>query len=84
MDFGEPGAGAVTLSWRSRLPENSIRIDFESESGITTQMITLPQAESYAEARFSLSERIFGLNKVRLVFLPGCSLDLGWIEFTNL
>ncbi|MDR2590621.1 MAG: DUF4982 domain-containing protein, partial [Oscillospiraceae bacterium] len=81
MDFAENGTNEVTINWRSKLSENSIRIDFIGESDTITQMITLPTAKAYTEKTFSLSERIKGNRKVVLVFLPGCDLDLKSVQF---
>lgn len=82
MDFGESGTGAIKLRYRSKLPENTMRIDFAGESGTTTQMITLPGAEDYKEATFTLSKQLKGQGKINLVFLPGSDLDLEWIMFS--
>ena len=81
MDFGEAGASKVALRWRSRLPKNAVRFDFEGLSGTVSQMLDIPRADAYAEAVFDLPARVSGANTVTLVFLPGCEIDLEWVEF---
>ena len=83
MDFGKKGAAAVKISQRSRLTENPVRIDFTSETGTVKQMITLENTRDYTETTCQLQERVTGLNKVTFVFLPGCDLDLEWLQFTG-
>jgi len=81
MDFGETGAREITLRWRSKLPENSVRIDFENPKGTTTQMLTLTGASEYTDITYPLREPLFGKGKLSFVFLPGCNLDIEYIEF---
>ncbi len=81
MDFGEQGAGSVRICWRSRHPRNSIQFLFEGIEGERRVMVELPGAEAYAEAAFSLGERVTGPQRVSLIFLPGTELDLAWIQF---
>lgn len=87
MDFGgtdgenADGAGKLTLSHRSTLPTNPMRLDFESDSGTVTQMLTLPRSETYTEQTYLLETPLTGRGKLSLVFLPGCSLDLEYLQF---
>ncbi|MCL1820216.1 MAG: DUF4982 domain-containing protein [Oscillospiraceae bacterium] len=82
MDFGDAGASQIALRWRSNRPKNAMRVDFDGADGKILQMIELPFAEQYTERVFPLSDKVFGMNTVRMVFLPGCELDLEWVEFS--
>lgn len=81
MDFGSTGAGSVALSWRSDIPRNSIQIVFEHEEEKIRKKVEIYRAEDYTSAVFPLDGRIFGKGTVSLIFLPGCKLDLAWIQF---
>jgi len=81
MDFGSTGARSIELSWRSRLPKNSIQIVFSDEKGKMQEMIDVDGADNYTSAVFSLKHRITGKKTVSLIFLPGCNLDLAWFQF---
>ncbi len=81
MDFSKGGAGRIALCWRSDLPKNSIQLLFEDEESKIMQNIAVEGGKSYISHVFSLNERITGSKTVSLVFLPGCSLDLAWIQF---
>ncbi len=81
MDFGTAGAGRVALCWRSRLLKNAIQFVFEGEGGETRRMVDVGQAQAYTEGMFSLGGNVTGNHTVSLVFLPGCDLDLKWIQF---
>ncbi len=83
MDFGERGTGRVRISWRSKLPSNSIQLvfagaDWEEE---IRQMIEVPASEDYRAGEFDLGCRIQGSKTLSLIFLPGSKLDLEWIQF---
>lgn len=85
MDFGDTGAGSVRISWRSKIHRNSIQFVFtgEDEEAEIRQMIEVNEATDYQNAEFILPERIRGRKRVSLIFLPGCDLDLEWIQFLN-
>ncbi len=77
MDFGGGGASKVSVSWRSDLERNAVQVAFGGER----RLIELPRAEAAREAVFSLGAPLTGRGDVSLIFLPGCSLDLGSIQF---
>ena len=81
MDFGEKGAGRVALSWRSGLAGNAVQLVFAGAEGESKKMIDVGRAKAYESGVFSLGEKVTGLKDVSLVFLPGCQLDLQWIQF---
>lgn len=83
MDFGHRGAEHLALCWQSALPVNSIQLVFEDEEEKKVTMMELKQSGTYTSNVFPLGWRICGKKKVSLIFLPGSSLDLAWIQFTD-
>ncbi|OPX45608.1 beta-galactosidase BoGH2A precursor [Ruminiclostridium hungatei] len=81
MDFGSSGASSIALSWRSKIPGNSIQLLFTDPQNKTQKMIFVDGSADYTSAVFPLGEKIMGNKTVTLVFLPGSSLDLSWFQF---
>jgi len=81
MDFTERGVERVRICRRSTREKNSMQIRFTGDNMEYKAMIDIPGASDYSEAVFDLGEKISGNLKVELVFLPGCEIDLRWIEF---
>jgi beta-galactosidase len=81
MDFGEGGAAGITLSARSRIDKNSIRLLFKSEEGERREMLEVAGTAQYAESAYCFGEKVCGKQTVSLIFLPGTSMDLEWIRF---
>jgi beta-galactosidase len=81
MDFGGTGAGRVALRWRSRQEKNSVQFIFNHNDIDTKIMVELPRAQEYTEGIFDLQTIIKGGGDVKLLFLPGCALDLESVRF---
>lgn len=83
MNFGSIGARDIALSWRSRINRNSIQLVFTDADGSNEykQMLELSGSDSFISKVIPLSDTITGNKTVSLIFLPGCSLDLEWIQF---
>ncbi len=81
MNFGAEGTDRVALCWRSNQPKNSIQILFADDQGESREMVEVAANPEYTYAIFPLSMPMTGKKTVSLLFLPGCSLDLAWIEF---
>lgn len=81
MDFGEKGAGRIELCWRSRIAKNSIQFVFTDGEERIQRTVDINRADDYAAGVFDLGEKIVGNKRVTLIFLPGCSLDLAWLQF---
>lgn len=81
MDFGDTYAENIKVCWRSSREKNSMQIRFSSGSKEIISMIDIPASKDYSDEIFSLGEKISGNQKVQLIFLPGCEIDLKWIEF---
>jgi len=84
MDFGEKGAGSITLSTRSVQASNSIQILVDGRREMLEVKNrpngTLGEPE-YTESTYALKEQITGKQTISVVFLPGCNIDLEWIQF---
>ena len=82
MDFGEDGTEELTICGGTVLPGNTIHLQFTDETGSATKRI-LEFAGTGGECReqtFTL-ERLKGKGKVELVFLPGSSFNLEYLQF---
>ncbi|MDR2570439.1 MAG: DUF4982 domain-containing protein [Oscillospiraceae bacterium] len=86
MDFGDSGTSNISLCWQSERENNSVLVIFEGD-GITDGdsesrvMLELPFADEYCDAVFPLGRRITGNVSVRFLFLPGCKINLKWVQF---
>ncbi len=84
MDFGEEGAGSVTIWGRTPLEKNSIHVHFTDESGETENRILEFAGEGGGEHRQTFAiERLTGRGRVEIIFLPGSSFDLVSVLFHN-
>ncbi len=79
MDFD--GMGSVTLSTRSALQNNSVQLIFRDGKTERREMLEVAGTAEYTASTHTFQEPVSGLQDVSLVFLPGCSLDLEWIQF---
>lgn len=81
MDFGEEGAGSVTLWGRSPLPGNTIHIHFTPAHGeMQARVLEVAGTAAYEPQTFCL-EPLTGKGTVELIFLPGSNFDLEAIQF---
>lgn len=82
MDFGEGGAQSITVCGGTALPRNTIHLHFTDVSGVTVNRILEFEGTGGAcrEQTFSL-EPLKGRGKVELIFLPGSSFDLEYLQF---
>lgn len=89
MDFGEKGAGMVTICGRTRLDKNTIHIQFIKESGAVLRSIaefegSQTQKEGvYQNQTFSV-EGFCGRGTVEFIFLPGSSFDFSALQFSQI
>jgi beta-galactosidase len=81
MDFGTTGTDSVALSWRSKIPSNSIQLVFTDEKEKIQKMVVVNSSDDYTSAVFPLGERILGKKTVSLIFLPGSNIDIAWLQF---
>lgn len=83
MDFGETGAGQVTLWGRSPLPGNTVHIHFTRPDGsLETRVLEVPGTTEYAPQTFPI-EPLTGRGTLELIFLPGSNFDLEALQFAN-
>lgn len=81
MDFGEKGAGRVTLWGRSPLPGNTIHLHFTHADGeMAARVLEVPGTENYAPQTFAI-EPLTGRGTLELIFLPGSNYDLEALQF---
>jgi len=80
MDFGTQGFSKLVICGRSPIEKNTIHIRFEGAGGEVKQLAEFTYSQDYAEREFAL-DSVTGLQKVSLVFLPGCRFDLKWFRF---
>jgi len=81
MDFGETGAGQVTLWGRSPLPGNTIHIHFTRPGGeVEARVLEVPGTAEYVPQVFPI-EPLTGLGTLELIFLPGSNFDLESLQF---
>ena len=82
MDFGENGASGLTICGGTALAGNTIHLHFTDETGATTNYILEFTGTGGAckEQTFSL-EGLKGKGKIELIFLPGSSFDLEYLQF---
>jgi len=53
-------------------------VENHSNSQSTEYILLEPE---YTESTYALKERIYGNQTITIVFLPGCNIDLEWIQF---
>lgn len=81
MDFGEEGAGRVTLWGRSPLPGNTIHLHFtDSQGEMAARVLEVPGTADYEPQSFSI-EPLTGKGTLELIFLPGSNYDLEAVQF---
>ena len=82
MDFGENGASGLTICGGTALAGNTIHLHFTDETGTTTNYILEFTGTGGAgrEQTFAL-DGLKGKGKIELIFLPGSSFDLEYLQF---
>ena len=84
MDFGEEGTNAITICGWTPLAVNTIHLRFkpEGKGEVAARMVEFAKADvnDYNEQTFTF-EKISGMGRMDLVFLPGCQFNLESIRF---
>ncbi|MDE6021486.1 MAG: hypothetical protein K2H01_10900, partial [Ruminococcus sp.] len=80
MDFGEKGAGTITISCRSYQKLNPVQIRFAGDMGSSVQMIEAEASHEYGLQTFKL-EKLKGKGTLSFIFLPGSCFDFDWFQF---
>jgi len=79
FDFGE-GGKKIVICGRDRNGINTLHLRFSNKEDEIREIIEfLPSGDSYDEQIFDIVE-FKGYGRLEIVFLPGCSYDLYWIE----
>ncbi|MCM1188741.1 MAG: DUF4982 domain-containing protein [bacterium] len=82
MDFGEEGAGSVTVCGSTPLDVNTIHIHFTDAAGETVnRILEFPGGSAGCEAHSFPLKRLKGKGRIELIFLPGSDFDLEYLQF---
>lgn len=81
LDFAAPGPDRLELTFRSGNEKNPVQVQFDGPDGQKRTMINVPKAEEFKSMIFLLDCTVSGSTSVRLVFLPGCKVDLASLRF---
>ncbi len=80
MDFGEKGAGSLTIRGRAPKGKNTIHVRFFDGQTDQRQIVEFPCCEEARTHVFSV-EPMPGSWEVSFVFLPGSCFDFEWFRF---
>lgn len=80
MNFGDKGAGRITITGHTPNEVNTIHIVTGEGDDTQRAIIEFPHSESAITKTFEI-ERIYGEKKVRFIFLPGSDFDLEEFKF---
>ena len=82
MDFGGNGAAELTICGGTALSGNTIHLHFTDEAGVTTNhILEFEGTEGVCRKQTFPLEGLKGKGKVELIFLPGSSFDLEYLQF---
>jgi len=81
LALGEQGADRLALAYQSYKPRNPVQVQLTGEGGQKRLLLSLPAQAEAGEMAFPLGEVVTGQQDLRLVFLPGCGLDLASLRF---
>lgn len=80
MDFGEEGAGAITICGSTPLQKNTIILKFTRGDKEERRMLEFACGKGQQTFTF---DKIYGSQTVSFVFLPGSRFDFAWFEFAR-
>ncbi|RDY32185.1 glycoside hydrolase family 2 TIM barrel-domain containing protein [Lachnotalea glycerini] len=80
MDFGNRGAGKVIICGRCPIDRNTIQIHFHNEAFDSIEIAELNHSDHFEVQTFDI-RRVFGMQTVTFVFLPGSNFDFQWFRF---
>ncbi|MGP4041433.1 glycoside hydrolase family 2 TIM barrel-domain containing protein [Gracilibacillus sp. D59] len=80
FDFGDKGASQLVINGHSPIDKNSIHVRFFDGEEERAEMVEFTHTDSYEEKRFEL-EKIKGVQKVSIIFLPGSHFNFSWFQF---
>lgn len=82
MDFGKDGAKGLTICGGTALTGNTIHLHFTDEAGVTTNhILEFAGTDGICKEQSFLLEGLKGKGKIELIFLPGSSFDLEYLQF---
>ncbi len=80
FDFGDKGATQLVINGHSPIDRNSIHVRFFDGEEERAEILEFNHTEGYREIGFKL-EKIKGVQKVSLIFLPGSQFNFRWFQF---
>lgn len=80
MDFKDSKVNKLLIRCRSSHGKNSIKLIFHDEYEEVIQMVDVVNSDDFEEYEFTLHTPITGDKNLSFIFLPGCNLDLEWIQ----
>jgi beta-galactosidase len=81
MDFGDNGAKSVEICLRCERKNSFQIITVDSNDTAISTMVEADPVKDYSVVCYDLEKVVTGKNTVSLVFLPGCDIDIEWINF---
>ncbi len=82
MDFGDKGAESLTVCGGTALPNNTVHVHFTDENGRTiNQIVEFSGTDGGCMERTFAAEGLKGKGRIELIFLPGSSFDLEYLQF---
>lgn len=82
IDFGADGVSRLTISGRTRNPQNAVQIRYtpRGESQIT-QAVSFACSEEYSQQSFDIDKICGQTENLSFVFMPGSDFDFEWFRF---
>lgn len=81
MDFGDQGAGRISIKGHTPLQKNAVILCFQSGAGEQRQMVEFTAGE---EVQSFVISPLQGKGTLSFVFLPGSNFDFHWFQFEAL
>ena len=80
LEFGDEGAGGITIQGRTPLEKNSVHLLIDTAEGQRRELLEFAGGPDYGSVGFAI-ERIRGTADITFVFLPGSNFDLRSFRF---
>ncbi len=82
LDFGEEGVSRLTISGRTRNPENAVQIRYTPKGeGQITQAVNFAYGDDYSQQSFDIDKISGQTENLSFVFMPGSDFDFEWFRF---
>lgn len=82
LDFGEEGVSRLTISGKTRNPENAVQIRYTPKGeGQITQAVNFAYSDDYSQQSFDIDKISGQTENLSFVFMPGSDFDFEWFRF---